>query len=259
MIYKVCDKSIIIKDKTEFNPKHILECGQVFRFKKTDVGYVVFSLDKIATIIEKANEITIISSDVKYFVNYFDLDNNYNDIKNKIAINSTMKEAINFGSGLRILKQDPFEMLVSFIISANNNIKRIQSIIEKLCEKVGTKIESYYAFPTKNQMLTLSVEELKKLGLGFRAKYIYNAIRQIDEQFFKIENISTKEGIEFLTKFSGVGPKVADCVLLFGFKKTDVFPVDTWIEKVYNDYFCNGKLTNRTKIREIQCNQNKFY
>ena len=134
MIYKFENGKIIVTDKSQFNPEHILECGQVFRFGKDENNnYFVMSKNHKATIIETDTNYEIICDDVNYFINYFDLDTDYGKIKKDLSKFDLLKEPIKYGYGIRILKQNLFEMVISFIISANNNIKRIQGIIEKIC------------------------------------------------------------------------------------------------------------------------------
>ena len=160
-----------------------------------------------------------------------------------------MEKALTFGSGIRILKQDHFETIISFIVSANNNIKRIKKILFAIREKFGTKKEDYYAFPTLSQLKTATVEDFKNLGAGYRAKYLYEVCRQLEnEDLNEWLKFSTEELNKKLLSLMGVGQKVADCIMLFGFSKQDVFPVDTWIEKVYCTYF--NEEHDRKKIRQ---------
>lgn len=237
---KVLDGKIVVLDKDCFNAKHILECGQIFRFKQLASGdYVVFSGDKKAQISEEQNCYEIACNDVLYFENFFDLNTDYQTIKGELSQKfSILNEACQYGHGIRILKQQPFETIISFIISANNNIKRIQGIIERLCARCGTNMGDYYAFPTQNQLETLTVGDLRALGMGFRAEYVYNTTKLLkDVNLQKLSESSTSKLLEFLISLSGVGPKVADCIALFAYHKMDCFPVDTWIKKVYNQYF----------------------
>ena len=155
-----------------------------------------------------------------------------------------------FGQGLRILKQNPFETLISFIISANNHIPRIKSIIERLCFELGEKCDGFYAFPTPQRLAGQTVSFYEKCGLGYRASYIYETANEICNGFNleRLYDMPSKDAKTQLCALKGVGPKVADCILLFGYGKTDVFPVDTWIKKVYNTYF--GAEDNPKIIRE---------
>lgn len=251
MNYEIKNNILIIRDLSQFNITHILECGQFFRFKKDKNKYYICSANQhaIATMFE--NKCEIECTNVNYFINFFDLNTDYNKIKNALTQKiNFLDNAIQYGYGIRILKQNIFEVFVSFIISANNNIKRIQTSIEKISERFGKKLNGYYAFPTQKELLNASVQDFKECGLGYRAEQLYNAIRQTSEaQLQSFQNLDSNELTLQLQKFSGIGPKVADCIMLFGYGRQDVFPVDTWIEKAYNS-FNSEKLTNRKIIRE---------
>lgn len=249
MKYEIFENEIIIYDKQDFNPKHIIECGQIFTYEKLDSCYKVFSEDKCAIVEENENCIKIKTNSPKYFEGFFDLKNDYSLIKKELLKFDFMKEPIKFGCGIRILKQNLFEMLISFIISANNNIKRIQLIINRMKEEIGEKKDGYYAFPTREKMLTKDEEFFKNIGAGYRAKYLYQVIRQIDEEKLKnFNHLSTEDLRKELIKLMGVGPKVADCILLFGYGRQTVFPVDTWICQMYNKFI--GKEENKTIMRK---------
>ena len=251
MNYEIMNNVLIIRDLSQFNITHILECGQFFRYKKQDNKYVIYSLNEFATATIYSDRCEIECSNINYFINFFDLNTNYEIIKNKLsAKNEFLNNAIKFGYGIRILKQDIFETFVSFIISANNNIKRIQNSIEKICTMFGTKMNNFYAFPTLNQLLKSSIQDFKNCGLGYRAEQLFKALRQINNQtLIDLSQLKTSELTSSLQKFSGIGPKVADCIMLFGYGRQDVFPVDTWIEKAYNS-FNKVKLNNRIQIRK---------
>ena len=240
-----------------FNPLDTLSCGQVFRYKKRDKGYLVISQDKICYIYEDGENVVIESEDSNYFYNYFDLSKNYQSIYDKaLSYNSkALVLSANLYKGIRILKQNGFEMLFSFIISQNNNIKRITLTIERLCEKCGKKISSpfgdYYAFPTASEMQVLTETDYKDLGFGYRGKYFISLLSDI-KNGLDINGFNALDDSELykkLTSLLGVGDKVANCVMLFGFFRTKTFPVDTWIEKVYLEEF-NGALKDRKKISE---------
>lgn len=269
MKYFVQKDKIGVISENDFNPKDILECGQIFRYLLTPKGYVVRSLDKSALIAPQTdknlffqthfsspinlnlkddeNKYTyyeIITKDVEYFVHFFDLDTDYNRIKTELLgvsnVHEIMQKSIDYASGIRILNQDSFEALISFVISQNNNIKRIQAIVEKLCMLCGTNMGEYYAFPLPEQLLNVKVEDLEKIGLGYRAPYILNAVKffvGLDLKNFKTQSVEVQE--TQLLSVKGIGQKVCDCVMLFGFHNLNYFPVDTWNEKVYNLYFAN--------------------
>ena len=240
---------IVITSKDDFCPKHILECGQIFSYKQNGNNYVVYSKDYKAEIVENANGYEIITNNPEYFVNFFDLNTNYLSIKNNLLKNYPfLQKSIEFGKGIRILKQDILETIIGFIISANNNIKRIQKIIFAIREKYGKNMGDYFAFPTIAQLKTATIDDFKNLGAGYRAKYLYDVVRQLENiNLQQLCTLTTYELNKVLLSLMGVGQKVADCIMLFGFSRGDVFPVDTWIEKVYCTYF--GDEHDRNKIR----------
>ncbi len=249
-----------IKFSSEFfNIKDTLECGQVFRFNSHGNGYLIFSKDKCA-FAETKGDFTLITTsdeDYDYFYNYFDLARDYSKIFNhvkglKVDILTLSAER---GKGIRLLNQDLLETAFSFIISQNNNIKRIKGIIEKLCTSLGDKRafldNEYYAFPSVEKMANTPLSFYKEIGLGYRATYILEFAKSLSSglDLIKLKGLEEKELRKHLTSIYGIGPKVADCIMLFGYKKTTSFPVDTWIEKVYRENF-NGKLNSREKIAE---------
>ncbi|MBP3432056.1 MAG: DNA-3-methyladenine glycosylase 2 family protein [Clostridia bacterium] len=251
MEYKISKNKIQIFGKEDFSPEHILECGQIFSYEKAAGGhYVVFSTDKKAEIFETETGYEIVAENPTYFESFFDLQTDYAALKAGLLRYEILKEPIKFGHGIRILKQDLFETLISFIVSANNNIKRIQLILNRMREKFGTKMSGYYAFPTRKQLLAATEEDFSALGAGYRSKYLFKVLRHVNEDVLQDWQIlSTKSLREKLISLAGVGPKVADCVLLFGFGRGDVFPVDTWIEKMYLRFYPAEKNLSREKIR----------
>ncbi len=244
--------SIILTQLEDFDIRHILECGQIFRFEKLNEGeYVVYSKDKKCTVTQNDSSAVIKSDDCEYFANYFDLARDYSQIKQKLKGKPFMDEAIEYGYGIRILNQDKWEMLISFIISANNHIPRIKGIINRLCESLGKNMGSYYAFPTPEAMASKDEDFYKALGAGYRAKYLAVTSKAVADGF-DLESISEMDGSmanKKLCSLMGVGSKVADCILLFGYHKQDVFPVDTWIKKVYKDVVGENEDNNKV-IRE---------
>ena len=249
MRYTIEKNKIEIVGKGDFNPEHILECGQVFSFKKNEEGeYEVFSADKKAVITETDAGFVIKTKDTAYFEEYFDLKTDYSSIKKRLGKYKILEKPIEYGYGIRILKQNLFETLISFIVSANNNIKRIKMILNRIREKYGKNMGGYHAFPTREELLGATVQDFEELGAGYRAKYIFGVFRQVDEKTLESwRGLQTPQLRANLISLMGVGPKVADCVLLFGYGKKDVFPVDTWIAQMYNKYYDN--LQNREKIR----------
>ena len=230
----------------DFNIVHTLECGQCFRWKKEEDGsYTGVIKDGIINISHDENNKTILKCELngdfnKCIEEYFDLNRDYSNIKEKISVDdSNMIEAIKYGYGIRILHQDSWEMLISYIISAANNIPRISKTIENISKAYGKKVmfedKEYYLFPTPEELGKASVEDLRSLNLGFRDKYVYSATRAVLDgkiNLKEIENMTYKEAKKELMKLDGVGAKVADCILLFSMNKVEAFPIDTWIKKV---------------------------
>ncbi len=246
--YKKGKDFIEIFGKDDFNPQHILECGQIFSFKKNGENYQVFSADKKAEIFETENEYIIKTKNPDYFENFFDLKTDYGEIKKKLKKYDILTKPIEYGHGIRIVKQDLFETVISFIVSANNNIKRIQMILDRLRQKLGQNMGDYYAFPTREALLSVNEEFFANIGAGYRAKYLYETVRLINEKTLKEwDMLSTPDLRKKLIGLSGVGPKVADCILLFGYGRGDVFPVDTWMAQMYNKFY--EQQENREAIR----------
>jgi len=264
-----------IKNMNSFELKDIFDCGQCFRWNAQEDGsYTGIFKNNVINVKKENNEIIfegICEKDIKETIeNYFDLNRNYEEIKANLSkIDENMKTSIEYGQGIRILNQDLWETIISFIISANNNIPRIKGIIERLSEKYGNEIEyngkKYYTFPTPEQLKNVSVEEYRKLGLGFRDIRLYETTKMILEKEVDLEkmkqNPNTQEVRDELLKLSGVGPKVADCILLFSdLKRFEVFPIDVWVRRVMNDLYI--KQEDETKVSKKQIEkiaQEKFW
>ncbi|MBP3631272.1 MAG: DNA glycosylase [Clostridia bacterium] len=254
MKYSVVNDRIEIEGKEEFNPKDILECGQIFRFyKNEDNDYVVLSKNLKATIEENETGYTIICSDTDYFVKFFNLDINYTEIKNRLKKDKFLAEVIEKGEGIRIIKNDLFETICCFIISANNNIKRIKLILSRLTEAVGNKLDDKdFCFPTVEQFKSLDERFFAKIGAGYRARYL-SRLAENFENLLKVdtENLSTDELRKELLKITGVGPKVADCIMLFAYNRYDVFPVDVWTERVYLEHLGGTKMDRKKIAKDL--------
>lgn len=244
MKYKV-EKNRIILDKTDdFDAKSILECGQLFRYFKTSKGYDVITGKNLAHIYEEEDKVVIECDNPEVFVEYFDLNKDYSKIKKDLEKYEFLKEPIKKGKGIRIVKAQPEETIFYFIISQNNNIKRIQKIIEKMSE-IGEPInENYRAFPSSKVLCGMSSEYFKNLGAGYRDIYLEKASKILAQTNLEEKNkLNDEELYSWLLSIKGVGPKVASCIMLFGFNRISSFPVDTWIEKVYKKYFYEGEKT----------------
>ena len=256
-----------IKEIDSFEPKDIFECGQCFRWNKEDNGSYTGIFSDCVLNVEKSKDKIIFTGNentTEEKINYyFDLNRDYSTIKNKLSrVDNNLLEATGYGSGIRILNQDLWETIISFIISANNNIPRIKGIIERMSKQYGKEIKyngkSYYTFPTAKELSKATVEDLKKLGLGFRDVRVYETTQMIYSKEFDLEelySLDTKKAQEKLLTLSGVGPKVADCILLFStLKRFDVFPIDVWVRRVMNDLYIHDedeKKINKKEIRKI--------
>ncbi len=244
MEYKIVDDKIIFKKNDDFDAKSILSCGQMFRFFETENGFDVITGKNLAHVYEEGDNVIIESNNPERFVEFFDLDTDYGEIKQKLSAEPILKDAIEFGKGIRIAKGEPEEIIFQFIVSQNNNIKRIQKIIEKISE-IGEPInEKYKAFPSAKVLAKMPEEFFKNLGAGYRDKFLMQTAKILSEtNISEKQLLQTKELYIWLQSLPGVGPKVASCILLFGFNRTECFPVDTWIEKVYRKYFYKGEMT----------------
>lgn len=246
------DGQLIIEDAKTFDVKAILESGQMFRFSEQNDEFLVQSLDKVAKIRRLTDKKYALSSkNLKYFENFFDISTNYDIIITRLQKFDYLRDALKFSGGVRILKQDPLETLICFIISANNNIKRIKKSVAFICKHFGKKLDDgLFAFPTLAELSKITEKDFVDAGTGYRAPYLVKTIKMLCDGFdlYGLKNVSTQTAREQLLTLAGVGPKVADCILLFGLGHKQVFPVDTWIAKVYNDFF--GAETNRTKMNQ---------
>ena len=266
----------ILKNVESFEPKHIFECGQCFRWNmQEDDSYTGVVGENVINVKKVQDDIIIkgiFKDNIKdVCTRYFDLNTDYEEIKKELSkIDDNMKVSIQYGEGIRILKQDPWEALISFIISANNNIPRIKGIIEKISKKYGKEIEwnnaKYYTFPTPEELSKASIKDLRLLGLGFRDSRVFETTQIINNKEIYLEQIEKLDDInilrEELLKLPGVGPKVADCIMLFSMKKYEVFPIDVWVKRVMTELYSNEILETTTnnisnkKILELA--ENKF-
>ncbi len=232
---------------SDFNIMQIAESGECFRWSKiADMHYIGVVNGKICTVVQKGNEVSFTGFSEEQFCEYFALERDYSKIKELYRNDEILSKAISFGEGIRILNQDKFETLISFIISANNNIPRIKKSIDKISRKFGKHIfEEYYAFPSVEELVHATEEELKECGVGFRAKYIVNTVKDIKNGFDleEVSRLPIDKCKRELTKLMGVGPKVADCVMLFSMKKTNAFPVDVWIKKIMEELYIKEEVS----------------
>ena len=265
LVIIVKEQRFILKNQKSFELKDIFECGQCFRWNLQEDGSYTGVIKDAIINVKKENENIIFigkcEGSIKELIeNYFDLDTNYEEIKIRLSnIDEYLKTSIEYGEGIRILNQDLWETIISFIISANNNIPRIKGIIERLSQKYGDEIEwngqKYYTFPSCEQLKDVTVQDYRNLGLGFRDIRLYETTQMILNKEVDLEklkkNPNTQEVRNELLKLSGVGPKVADCILLFSdLKRFDVFPIDVWVRRVMNDLYI--KEPDETKVSKVK-------
>lgn len=256
-----------LEKQNSFELPHIFDCGQCFRWNMEQDGSYTGVFKNNVLNVKKENDIIyfkgICDGDIKEIVTeYFDLNRDYSQIKKILSqVDNNMKTSIQYGSGIRILNQDLWETIISFIISANNNIPRIKGIIERLSQKYGNEIEwnnkKYYTFPTVKQLENVSVEDFRKLGLGFRDIRLYETThtvldKKVDFEYLHKEKDTLKVREELL-KLSGVGPKVADCILLFStLKRFDTFPIDVWVRRVMNELYIKNEDEAKVNKKDIE-------
>ena len=254
-------QEFLLENYSSFNLRDIFECGQCFRWnEEAENSYTGVFGNNVINVSKTTKGILfkgVCENDiVNTVIDYFDLDRDYNEIKRILAkVDNNMKESIKYGEGIRILNQDLWETIISFIISANNNIPRIKLIIERISKQYGTKIEfrgrTYYTFPTPKMLENATVQDFRNLGLGFRDKRVYETVQKTLKNEIDLNKLEKEKNIETLRnellEIPGVGPKVADCVMLFALKKFEVFPVDVWVRRVIAElYFENSEQQPKT-------------
>lgn len=251
------ENGIIIKNIEDFALKHIFDCGQCFRWNEDgDGSYVGVVSGRVVRVSKNQNSLIIKGGKIEdedFWINYFDLNKDYSSIKNELSKDEILEKAIEHGYGMRILNQDPFETVISFIISANNRILMIKRAVENISRKFGDEIEfegrPYYSFPTPETLAKVDISQIE--GCGFRAPYIAFTAQAIATgvDLEQISKLSFSKAHEQLIKLKGIGPKVADCILLFSMKKSEAFPVDVWVKRIM-EYFYTAPDVSLKKIRE---------
>jgi N-glycosylase/DNA lyase len=256
------ENMLIIEDIKDFNITHIFDCGQCFRWnKEQDGSYTGVVSGKVINVSQQGSNVVfdnLTIDDYHIVKDYFDLDTDYEKIKEKINTDDIMKKAIDFGSGIRILNQDEWEIMISFMISANNRIPMIKKVIENLSCNFGNFIGSYrerdyYSFPTPRQLAEAPVEKIFECKAGFRAPRIKEAAERFlveKDTIYDLKNKSYQEGLDYLKTYCGIGDKVANCILLFSMKQFDTFPVDVWVRRVMQTLYVD-KDTSDKEIRKF--------
>lgn len=260
------EQELKIENVNSFNLTHIFECGQCFRWSKNkDMSYTGIVGKNVINISKINNDIYVRSFGEDgletLFNTYFDMNTDYEKIKNKLRkIDRFMEESIKYGDGIRLLNQDLWETIISFIISANNNIPRIKGIIERICKRYGNKIVwngiEYYSFPTPEQLGKATIQDLRILGLGFRDVRVYETTKMVINGEIDFDKLHKEKDTQIvrdeLLKLPGVGPKVGDCILLFStLKRLDVFPIDVWVRRVMNELYIHNEDENKVNKKLV--------
>ena len=242
---------IKIDNVRDFNTDHIFDCGQCFRWEREDDGSYTGIAGSMTANVSYDNETVTIEGmgDEAFWRDYLDLDRDYSAIKEVLSSgDETITKAIDYGSGIRLLNQNRWETIISFIISQNNNIPRIKGCINTLSENFGEKAGSfrgkeYYCLPSPEVLGKLDAQELSSVRLGYRAPYLVKTGKQVyedgGEEYLDelVRKKSQQEIYEYLTGLHGIGPKVANCIMLFAMKQYDSFPVDVWVKRVMNTLY----------------------
>jgi N-glycosylase/DNA lyase len=255
------ENGILLSNVKNFELKHIFECGQCFRWNKTQNGsYIGVAFNRVIEVQKQGEDVIIYNTDMKDFnliwKEYFDLSTDYALIKESLKEDPLLNKAIDFGYGIRILNQECFEMIISFITSANNRIPMIKKCIENMSRMWGKPIEyngkTYYGFPEVSKIAQASISELESTGTGFRAKYIKDTAERIYENnnIDYIRSLNDDECHNELMKFNGIGPKVADCIMLFSMQKHSAFPVDVWVKRAMIHFYLAPDVS-LNKIRDF--------
>ena len=258
------------KDNLEnFDAKAIFTCGQAFRwYEEKNGSFTTVHLGRVLNVLNEDDKVIFKGTNLEEFneiwIDYFDLNTNYQSIRKSLANNEILANAMEYGKGIRILNQNHFEMLISFIISANNMIPRIRKSIEVISMRYGKFIcedenRKYYSFPTVEELSKATVEELREFAkVGFRDKRIFDTVNMIKNENIDLdsfENLETDYLREELLRFSGVGNKVADCIMLFSYKRGEVFPVDVWIKRVMEELF----IKEETPVKKISKEADRIF
>lgn len=250
-------KSVTFARPQNFDLDLIFDCGQSFRFaKSSDCSYSGIAFGRAVDFIQEDDKITIVGADENDFENiwksYLALDLDYKALRDEITSSrpddEVLKNAMEYGKGIRLLRQEKWETLCSFIISQNNNIPRIKGLVEAISREYGDRIETYsvgefYSFPSAKKIADAGIDKLRELRVGFRAPYIHDAATKVASGVLDLEGLDklpTDELLSALMSIKGVGLKVASCTALFAYGRLDCFPIDVWVKRVLDKYYPKG-------------------
>ena len=257
---------IKIKVDNYIDLDNTITCGQIFRYiKETDNSYTVILPDRVINIKKEDNVLFVESNKMenleRIISDYFDLDRDYLKIIDHLKkMDVKLNECLDSSKGLKIIKQDPLECIISYVISQNNSVRNIQNSLNLISKYYGEKVvfnnKEYYLFPSLEKLSIITLEDFRKCKVGFRDKYLINIINNIVNNQLVINNIynmNSSDALDYLMNYKGIGMKVASCILLFAYQKYDVYPVDTWVKKYMNEVY---GITGEKNIKEFA---NKTY
>ncbi|MCL2462460.1 MAG: DNA-3-methyladenine glycosylase [Defluviitaleaceae bacterium] len=264
MIYEFSGDTVTIDGAEGFSIGQILECGQCFRFAAVDTEdgaeYVLSARNKVLHVRQSGRAVSFFPTYPEEFENiwenYFDLDTDYEQIKRALSDKDDyVRDAAGRFGGIRILNQEPWECLISFIISQNNMIPRIKKVLANITQAFGEPIaDGFYTFPAPERLASAGLEEIAACRTGFRDKYILDAAQKVSSGEISLDalsSLSSARAREALMTIKGVGPKVADCVMLFSMNKKDTFPTDVWIKRVMQRFYFDDKEESLKAIHEF--------
>ena len=256
---------IKIKLNKPFDLENTITCGQIFRFYKQDnSSYDVILDDRVVNLSVDNNVLFVESNEEEDLENkikkYLDLENDYSIIDNYlVSKDKNIKNAVEFSKGLNMINQSHFETFMEYIISANNSVTNIANAVNNISKKYGKKVifnkKEYYLFPSYTELKDVTIEEYRTCKVGFRDKYLYEFVKKLNENIISldyIDSLNTVDALNYLMQNKGIGPKVASCILLFSYKRYDVFPIDTWVKKIMKErYNIEGEENIRKFSKEI--------
>lgn len=251
----------MVIDVSNFNLHDTVTCGQIFRFREeSDNSYTVILSDRVVNLKQDGNKLYIDSNRLDNLEdiirNYFDLDFDYDSINDSfIKIDSNNKKIIDSCIGLKMINEPKLEVVISYILSSNNGVPQIRGALDNISRMFGEKVifrnEDFYLFPSIDKLKNASVSDFRSCKAGFRDKYLYEFISKVSCSSFNldlIDSMNSRDALEYLMSNKGIGEKVASCILLFGYHRFDVFPIDTWVKKYMKDKYNLDKVSDIRKF-----------
>lgn len=257
--YNIQGNTLTIRGIDRLSLERSATCGQAFRWQRDGAGFSAPALGRMIHAEQEGGALRLSpckEEDIPLWIRYFDLERDYAALENALSRDANLCDCVPCATGIRVLQQEPFETLVTFILSANNNIKRISGIVEQLCKQAGARTvfrgREYALFPAPEAIAALSDEELRAVGAGYRAPFVKESAKRVAGGYDleALRSLPLGEARKELLSFPGVGPKVADCVLLFSLGHTDAFPVDVWIGRAMKSIYFEGDSPKRKELEK---------